>query len=645
MKHIITFFIFLTIILELYSQSISNKLNINNSTTIVVQNSVNSPIFGLSIKGFTILKDKNSLVQVILKDMQNNEYLIQEFFYPLFSPGKHLFSGCEEIDLINGVYPKEILIVCINAEVHIDELNYFYNRESALMQNILSTETQQQNKLNMLNQNLKKEGFLWDAEINEFNNTYKKRKNINKYKGNSFGFEYYSKGIFSSQSASDIKTSTHKSSDLYVSEFDWRNRHGAVNVNSPYYDNNFDIYYSNGSQQEIPNGWITRIRCQFGNNGAPWDRCGNACFAYGVINAAEAKMNLYYNQHLDYTLSIQDALDCNPYSSPNYNCYTGGYPEYVLKYLQNYGVVNETCFPFINDTTNCIGKCSNPLQKVKIESFYKVNSSILDSVKSALIKYGPMSANFFYHTMCLVGYGKVVEGMTLDLNNSYGGQLVIDSTSPYIGQTYWILKNSRTTNDGHYGYVYAISSKSPGFNQIWGVYAMTGYIKDLINPNIKPLCRDEDNDGYYNWGIGPKPSTCPICSLEEPDGDDSNPYRGPMDEYGHLQAITPYIYPTLVISTSQTWSTSKQLCGDLIVQSNATLTVTSTLTIPKNSKITVQNGGKLVVNGGLIKNANITVNSGSSLVLQNNAILERASNDEITINTGAVFDCTYGEIR
>ena len=146
MKYIVTSFIFLNIILELYSQTISNKLIINNSTAIDVQSRVKSPIFGLSISGFTILNDKNSLVQIILKDKQDNEYLIQEFFYPLFSPGKHIFSGCEEIDLINSVYPKEILILCLNAELHIDEFDYFNNKASTLRHNILSTKIQQQNK-------------------------------------------------------------------------------------------------------------------------------------------------------------------------------------------------------------------------------------------------------------------------------------------------------------------------------------------------------------------------------------------------------------------------------------------------------------------------------------------------------------------
>ena len=48
----------------------------------------------------------------------------------------------------------------------------------------------------------------------------------------------------------------------------------------------------------------------------------------------------------------------------------------------------------------------------------------------------------------------------------------------------------------------------------------------------------EDRDGYYYWGIGPKPATCPNCPDEE-DGDDSDPTLGPMDEFGNCRQLYP----------------------------------------------------------------------------------------------------------
>jgi len=53
------------------------------------------------------------------------------------------------------------------------------------------------------------------------------------------------------------------------------------------------------------------------------------------------------------------------------------------------------------------------------------------------------------------------------------------------------------------------------------------------------LCRDEDNDGYYNWGIGSKPAHCPPCPNER-DGNDNNPNVGPLNADGYCSQIFPY---------------------------------------------------------------------------------------------------------
>jgi len=151
--------------------------------------------------------------------------------------------------------------------------------------------------------------------------------------------------------------------------------------------------------------------------------------AFSVLNAMEAKMNLFYNQQLDYDLSEQDAIDCNPFQTGN--CYDGGNHSQVLQYAKQTGIVNEICFPFINNSTNCIGKCSTPSQKVVIENYYAQSANNEELIKNALLAYGQMHVAFFLHSMCLVGYGEVKAGMTIDLNHSYGA-LVINSDSPFI---------------------------------------------------------------------------------------------------------------------------------------------------------------------------------------------------------------------
>lgn len=50
-------------------------------------------------------------------------------------------------------------------------------------------------------------------------------------------------------------------------------------------------------------------------------------------------------------------------------------------------------------------------------------------------------------------------------------------------------------------------------------------------------CEDRDGDGYFNWGVGAMPPSCPAGVRTEPDGDDSAPCLGPMDEFGKLQPL------------------------------------------------------------------------------------------------------------
>ncbi len=65
------------------------------------------------------------------------------------------------------------------------------------------------------------------------------------------------------------------------------------------------------------------------------------------------------------------------------------------------------------------------------------------------------------------------------------------------------------------------------------MYSLYGPVSSLDFNETDVLCTDNDGDGYYSWGIGPKPSHCPE-SPDEPDGDDSDPCIGPMDEYGNF---------------------------------------------------------------------------------------------------------------
>jgi hypothetical protein len=59
----------------------------------------------------------------------------------------------------------------------------------------------------------------------------------------------------------------------------------------------------------------------------------------------------------------------------------------------------------------------------------------------------------------------------------------------------------------------------------------------------------------------------------------------------------------LIINSNTTWTTPQKPCGNIIVQSGATLTVKNLLYLGANRSITIQPGAKLIVDGGVLTNA------------------------------------------
>jgi len=85
-------------------------------------------------------------------------------------------------------------------------------------------------------------------------------------------------------------------------------------------------------------------------------------------------------------------------------------------------------------------------------------------------------------------------------------------------------------------------------------------------------------------------------------------------------------------------------CGNLVIQNDATLTITGNLTMNPAAKIYVRGNGKLVVNGGSIINSAIDVKSSGKLLLLNSGKLEQHRFGYLNVETGATADLNYGEI-
>jgi hypothetical protein len=561
--------------------------------------------------GQAVFPSKTGYVRILLSTDYGYDLLVYESTPLLAVKGIDNFnnSAMETIDI-----PVHSSFTKLRVEIKDAELRNLSIDLSDAAVSKIELQKAKTDRIALINDHLRERNMLWVAgETSVSQMSYEEKKGLF---GGSLpdlqGLEYYVGGIFELNLDNDntilVPEKTTKS--LSVSSFDWRNRHGANNPFSP--------YYNNGGH-----GWITSVKNQ-GNLGA--------CWMFAGCGVTESLVNLYFNQHINLDLSEQDAVSCCP------SCW--GSPFAALNYIKISGVVQESCFPYtISRDSPCSNKqCNTNLTKITDIIGYNRNSE--DELKKMIINNGPLSGTICpagCHAMTLIGFGVVSQGDCIGLNT--WDCTTIPPGHPSIGNTYWIFKNQWGTNWGENGFV---KIQIP-HDQIT-IYAVK---MPIINSNYSIRCEDRDGDGYYFWGIGPKPAHCPVCSFDEPDGDDSNPNLGTMDGYGNfLPMKTPpaNTNPTLSITTSQTWNTNRYISGNITIQSGATLIITANVTSLSCSIITIQNGGKLILSGGTIDDAYIVAKNNSEFTIQNNGKVLLGGYSQLDMQLGAIFNLTYGEV-
>lgn len=576
----LTILILSMMFLQVNAQITSYNINSTITCTDTIQPFGTHTIsYGLSIDGEGQLLSDTAFIRVVLVDKNDNEWLVYERNSLYSTEENYQFQNAAfETAALYKIEPSSIIVTLCDATLYLSNIKSNGTVVDRNVVKFVSDSSFLANNLQIVDRiNAKLSAYkkAWRADTTFLSNLrYRSKKALfGNELPNLEGWDYYAYGYYS-----PLNDNTPPASDNIVKEFDWRTRHGSQNSGTYYYN-------QEGS------GWIPRWR--YGQDAENYD-----CWAFSVLYSTESMVNLYFNQQINNELSVQDILSCSGGSSGGTS---GGVTSVALDYVTQEGVVNESCLIYMPwYEVPCDWKCSFPDEIVSIGG-YSIEFCGEEEVKRQLITKGTLVGRVkrWHHAMSMVGFGVVKVGDPILYGNFNAGtdhDFVVEEDSPDIGKPYYIFKQSYATygyDESHFCKIIINANNSAYMT----CYSIDTPITSMLYNNSDIDCADNDGDGYYNWGIGPKPATCPNCPDEE-DCDDSSPLIGPYDEKYECRILCEnYAYSsTPEYITGQTlWGSETYIDHDVIVENGGVLTIESTIFMGESTKIIVKPGGKLVL--------------------------------------------------
>lgn len=550
MKNFIRYFIVLFLIssapIKIYCQGIDIDSTFNSSYEIFPFEQIEN-ISGITMEGEVFLNRDTSLVRVILEDDNGFQYMIFET-YPLICPNMYFnFSTyCDETCLLEQVNPSSIIIQVIGATLNVKSFYYSTDpKENASEERYKAKRSMDANKIERMNQLIPAYNMEWVAADNDIVALYYEQKR--KMFGDGYdlrGFDYYHDGVFEFLGPRNYP----KVNPELVRQFDWRDRHGANDSLSDYWDGD-----------TLGTGWLTSVKDQGSSR---------SCWAFAAVGATEAITNLFTTYQQDMDLSEQQVFSCSVGGAHTATV------DSALIFIKNEGVVTENCCPYIDDDPGCgqIDICTIPDKVISIKNNHELEED-QDSIRIDLIKYGPRPISIPYPP-----YGQhavVLSGFEFD---------------PQDSTLVWIIKNSW----GDIGQEHGFEKMKIADLTAYGIVTPV-YNKDVA---LNDTCRDEDNDGYYFWGIGKKPEDCNCSNIE--DCDDNDSLVGGYDENYNCTCIfemdTVYHY----IFADTTWNDTTYVNYVIVVDSGAVFTISTYVGFAPEAKIIVKPGSELVIDNGYL---------------------------------------------
>ncbi|XP_026148785.1 dipeptidyl peptidase 1 isoform X3 [Mastacembelus armatus] len=183
--------------------------------------------------------------------------------------------------------------------------------------------------------------------------------------------------------------------------------------------------------------------------------CGS-CYSFASMGMLEARLRILTNNSATPTLSPQQVVSCSEYSQ---GC-DGGFPYLIGKYVQDFGIVDESCFPYVARDSPCgvPQKCGRiyTAEYNYVGGFYGGCSE--SAMMLELVKNGPMAValevypDFMHYEGGIYHHTGLADPFNPFELTNHAVLLVGYGRCPVTGQKYWIVKNSWGNTWGEDGY-------------------------------------------------------------------------------------------------------------------------------------------------------------------------------------------------
>ncbi|KAI5946657.1 Dipeptidyl peptidase 1 [Manis javanica] len=184
--------------------------------------------------------------------------------------------------------------------------------------------------------------------------------------------------------------------------------------------------------------------------------CGS-CYSFASVGMLEARIRILTNNTQTPILSPQEVVSCSQYAQ---GC-EGGFPYLIAgKYAQDFGLVEEACFPYTGTDSPCTPKkdCFRYYSSEYhyVGGFYGGCNEAL--MKLELVHQGPMAVafevyeDFFHYSKGIYYHTGLRDPFNPFQLTNHAVLLVGYGTDSASGMDYWIVKNSWGRGWGEDGY-------------------------------------------------------------------------------------------------------------------------------------------------------------------------------------------------